>query len=109
MLMDISADQHATAEDAFAAMPLLVWATGPSQDVLNYSQGEVIVHVMGLGDQAFVVSSGEVVIMQNGRPVDLIEAGEYFDESIWLGAEAIALSDCRLVPVVEPQMERLAQ
>ena len=81
------------------------WAstTGTTRPASTYEQGETIMQMMGLENRAFIVTSGEVVIMQSGRPVDLIEAGEYFDESIWLGAEAVALTACVLHPVHESQ------
>ncbi|MEM7131555.1 MAG: cyclic nucleotide-binding domain-containing protein [Chloroflexota bacterium] len=81
----------------------------PAKNSTTYPKGETIIPLMGLGQRAFIVASGEVVILQNGRPVDLVEAGEYFDESIWLGAEAVALTECTIVPVSEPQPQLLQQ
>lgn len=85
-----------------ALRPFSTTKTQPTQTV-RYSQGQTVAHIMGLSHRAYVVTSGEVAIYVNGRPVDLIEAGEYFDESIWLGGEAIALTDCTLRFVTEVQ------
>ena len=48
--------------------------------------------------RAYVVASGEVLILRDGRPVDLVEAGELLDPRIWRDATAIARTDCTLAP-----------
>lgn len=70
---------------------------------LTYVEGETIIPVMGLGNRAYTVARGELAVYVNGQPVDLIEAGEYFDESIWLGGEVVALTECVLQPVNQPR------
>lgn len=71
---------------------------------VSYTAGQTVAHIMGLGQRAYIVTSGEIAIYVNGRPVDLVEAGEYFDESIWLGGEAVALTDCslRIIQEIQP-------
>jgi len=52
-----------------------------------------------LRHQPYTVLAGEVVILRQGRPVDLIEPGEWLDG--WIGADAIAVAwrDTVLAPV----------
>lgn len=45
---------------------------------------------------AFHLIKGEIVIFSNGRPVDLVEAGEYVDTRMWADATAVAQTDCTL-------------
>lgn len=73
-------------------------------DSIAYAQGETIIAMMGLSNSAYVVDSGELAIYVNGLPVDIIEAGEYFDESICCGGQAVALTDCTLRPVNQPSV-----
>ena len=47
---------------------------------------------------AYFVAAGEVIILRDGRPVDLVEAGELLDPNIWRNATAIAHTDCTLAP-----------
>lgn len=44
----------------------------------------------------FHLIRGEIVIFSNGRPVDLVEAGEYVDTRMWVDATAVAQTDCTL-------------
>ena len=46
----------------------------------------------------YVVANGEVMILRDGRLVDIVEAGELLDARIWRGATAIAYTDCTLAP-----------
>lgn len=71
---------------------------------VSYPAGQTVAHIMGLGQRAYIVTSGEIAIYVNGRPVDLVEAGEYFDESFWLGGEAVALTECtlRIIQEIQP-------
>jgi hypothetical protein len=45
------------------------------------------------GPRAYLVTSGEVLIVRHGQPVDLLEAGDLLDLQIWPGATAMALAD----------------
>jgi len=47
---------------------------------------------------AYVVTRGEVMILRAGRIIDIVEAGELLDASIWRGATAVAYTDCTLAP-----------
>ncbi|MEZ4659735.1 MAG: hypothetical protein R2911_19440, partial [Caldilineaceae bacterium] len=44
----------------------------------------------------YQVLAGEVLIVRNGRTVDLVEAGEWLNAQIWPGATAMAWTDCIL-------------
>jgi len=44
----------------------------------------------------YTVAAGEVMILRDGRLVDLVEAGELLDPRIWQGATAVARTDCTL-------------
>ena len=46
--------------------------------------------------RAYIVESGEVLIICGGQPVDLIEAGELLDSRFWHDATAVAHTDCIL-------------
>ena len=48
------------------------------------------------GPTAYLVASGEVLIVRHGQPVDLLEAGDLLDLQIWPGATAMALADSTL-------------
>ncbi|MBV7332209.1 hypothetical protein KFU94_29045 [Chloroflexi bacterium TSY] len=58
--------------------------------------------------ETYIVTTGEIVITRNGRPVDLIEEGEYLDPGMWSGVEATALTNCEL-SVVTHSNERVGQ
>lgn len=47
--------------------------------------------------QSYLVISGEVAILRNGRPIDLVECGEILDLRLWPSTTAMALSACTLV------------
>lgn len=80
---------------------IAVQPVSPESEVVSYAKGQTILPMIGTGKRSIIVSAGEVIVLMNGRPVDLIEAGEYFDESIWFGAKAIAFSDCTLIMSTE--------
>lgn len=49
--------------------------------------------------------SGEILIMRDGKMVDLVQPGELLDAAIWSGATAIALTHSVLQPIDQnPQM-----
>lgn len=54
--------------------------------------------------QAYQVISGEVVILRSGQMVDLVQAGELLDASIWNGATAVAWTHC-VLQEVQPQLQ----
>ena len=49
-----------------------------------------------LEEWSYVVTSGEVLILRDERPIDLVEAGELLDLTLWPGTTAVALSSCTL-------------
>lgn len=65
----------------------------------TFRMGELIFDEKQSRSQASVVASGEVVIMRDGRPVDIVGPGERLDPDLWPHATAIAWTECRLVSV----------
>lgn len=59
-------------------------------------RGETIVLNQEPEAKAYEVTCGEVLIIHNGRIVDLVEAGEILDTAFWPGAMMIARIDCVL-------------
>ena len=59
---------------------------------IQFTKGQQLFHAAMLNTGAYLVTSGEVLIARNGRPVDLVEAGELLDIELWPGATAIALT-----------------
>lgn len=57
---------------------------------------------------AYIVTSGEVLMFRYGCPVDLLEAGELLDLRIWRDAMAVALKNCTLVRVATPAIGQLS-
>lgn len=47
--------------------------------------------------QNYRVTGGEVIILRNGWPIDLVECGEELDMMLRPNTTAMALSDCTLV------------
>lgn len=45
----------------------------------HFRRGEIIFAEEGLGRRPYQLLSGEIVILRQGRPVDLIEPGEWLD------------------------------
>ena len=58
--------------------------------------------------EAYLVTSGEVLISRNGHPIDLIEEGELLDLSLWPSATAVALSGCTLVTLSSLAQRKLS-
>lgn len=50
----------------------------------------------------YLVTSGEVLMLRNERPVDLLERGDLLDLQIWPNATAVALHDCTLELLATP-------
>ena len=59
---------------------------------IQFAKGEQLFHAAMRNTGTYVVTSGEVLIVRNNRPVDLVEAGELLDSELWPGATAIALT-----------------
>ena len=69
---------------------------------LYIAAGQPIFSGHEVEEQPYLVTSGEVLILRNGRPVDLIEEGELLDLTLWPGTMAMALSSCVLVALRTP-------
>ncbi|MEZ4706425.1 MAG: hypothetical protein R3A44_04425 [Caldilineaceae bacterium] len=67
-----------------------------------FALGGQILFQEGDTDSAYRVLKGEVLILRQGRVVDLVETGELLDAHIWPGATAVAWTDCTL-EAVRPQ------
>ncbi|MEZ4618728.1 MAG: hypothetical protein R2867_24885 [Caldilineaceae bacterium] len=63
--------------------------------------GQPILHDRKKDNCQYLVTDGEVVILRNGRPIDLVECDEVLDMRLWPNATAMALSDCTLVAMVK--------
>lgn len=103
MLDSIPSTSYVAAIANFLSTAFPVSNETSSANSVACSQGETLIPVMGSGSRAYIVTSGELAIYVNGQLVDFIDAGEYFDESIWPGGKAIAFTDCVLHPVSHPQ------
>ena len=75
-------------------------------DALPYSAGDRIFTKGDPGDSMFVISSGEVNIVADGKVVDHLTAGEVFGEMSLIdrvarSADAVAHTDCVLIKINE--------
>ena len=83
-------------------------------DARPYRAGDAIFKSGDRGDNMYVVVEGEVRISDNGRELDRLGPGGVFGEIALIdsgprSADAIALSDCRLVPIDENRFRFLVQ
>ena len=62
----------------------------------HVAQGERIFSRTSPVWRAYTVTAGEVLIVRDGLPVDLVGAGELLDPRFWPGATALAHTDCTL-------------
>ncbi|MEZ4684272.1 MAG: hypothetical protein R2932_59680 [Caldilineaceae bacterium] len=83
---------------AFASLPFPVRPTTVARHI---AKGQPIRHECEEGNRQYLVTDGEVVILRNGRPLDLVECDEVLDMRLWPNATAMALSDCTLVAMVK--------
>lgn len=61
------------------------------------ARGHVLFDSGASAPGAFCLVEGEIVIMRRGLAIDLVEAGEYVDVSMWSGnTTAVARTDCTL-------------
>ncbi len=66
---------------------------------LRLQKGEQLFTESALGEQRYLMTSGELLILRNGRPVDLVEAGELLEHALWPDTTAVALTACAFEPV----------
>lgn len=74
------------------------------QPTMRFARGETLfslgdAHGLEVDTQDYFLTEGELLIVQDGRPVDLIEAGEWFAPALWDGAQAVAHTDCTVSAV----------
>ena len=63
----------------------------------TFRKGQIVFDAKRSQLQPCLVASGEVVIVRDGSAVEIVEAGECLDPSLWTRATAIAWTDCRLI------------
>jgi hypothetical protein len=61
--------------------------------------GAYIFSADDLGKQQYLLVDGEVVVLREGKIVDLVESGEILDPALWPGADAIAWHTSFLQPL----------
>ena len=66
---------------------------------LYIAAGEPIVSRYDLCNQAYLITSGEVIILRDGQPVDLLEEDELLDLAFLPETVAIAHRSCTLIPM----------
>jgi serine phosphatase RsbU (regulator of sigma subunit) len=79
-----------------------------------YAAGETIFEAGGPGNRMFVILAGEISIEVEGRRIDRLQAGTIVGEMALIddgarSASAVALQDCRLLPVDRALFGRLIQ
>lgn len=77
-----------------------------AQDATKYPAGSTIFKKGDAGDTMFVVASGEVDIMADGKVVDTLSEGDLFGEMSLIdkqkrSADAVAKTDCALICIDE--------
>lgn len=63
-----------------------------ADEVLYYRPDQIVREVDAESDHAFMVLHGELIILHNGVPVDLLEPGDLLDSLCWPGAAIITRS-----------------
>ena len=69
------------------------YAQNEPQRVIPAIGGQILFHQNDT-DAAYLILSGEVIIIRNGQVIDLVEEGELLDPQMWQGATAIAWTQC---------------
>ncbi len=85
-----------------------------AKDVRSFTAGEKIFSKGDHADAMFVVIEGAVDIVYNGHLIDTIESGDVLGEMGLIeksdrSADALARSDCKLVPINEQYFTYLVQ
>lgn len=75
--------------------PFFAVPTAPTRSAneIHFTKGEPLFQALQPNGRAYLVTQGEVLIVRDGRPIDLVEAGESLDATLWPNAIAIALTD----------------
>ncbi len=87
-------EQIERLREAFAPF---IPVTSPVVPKLYVAAGQPIFSGHEIEEQTYLVTSGEIVILRDGQPVDLLEEDELLDLRLWPGTTAMALSGCTLV------------
>jgi hypothetical protein len=66
---------------------------------LRLHKGQQLFTEPALDEQSYLMISGELLILRDGRPVDLVEAGDLLERALWPGTTAIALTACTFEPL----------
>lgn len=85
-----------------------------TNDARPYRAGEAIFRAGDHGDNMYVVVEGEVRISANGKELEVLGSGGVFGEMALIdnmprSADAVAATDCRVVPVDERRFKFLVQ
>jgi CRP/FNR family transcriptional regulator, cyclic AMP receptor protein len=85
-----------------------------ADDTRPYKAGEAIFRAGDPGDNMYVVVEGEVRISANGRELEVLGSGGVFGEMALIdnmprSADAVAATNCRVVPVDEKRFKFLVQ
>ena len=85
-----------------------------STEARPYRAGEAIFRVGDVGDNMYVVVEGKVSIAANGKELELLGPGGVFGEIALIdngprSADALAVTDCRVVPIDESWFKFLVQ
>lgn len=85
-----------------------------SEDAKPYRAGQAVFRAGEAGDNMYVVVQGEVRIAANDRELEVLGPGGVFGEIALIdngprSADAIAVTDCRVVPIDETRFKFLVQ
>jgi len=85
-----------------------------SADARPYPAGATIFSVGDIGDYMYVIVEGTVRISLEGHVLEVLGPGGVFGEIALIdngprSADAVAVTDCRLVPIDEPWFKFLVQ
>ena len=81
-----------------------LWSRAAEGKAERFAAGETIFSQGESGDRMYIVRSGSVELLMNGRPVDIVEANGIFGEMALVdggvrSATARATTDCELAPI----------
>ncbi len=85
-----------------------------TNDARAYRPDDVIFRAGDKGDNMYVIVEGEVRISANGKELEVLGAGGVFGELALIdngprSADAVAVTDCRVVPIDESWFKFLVQ
>ena len=82
--------------------------------IVKVKRGKVIMSEGEIDDTFYILLSGEVKVVKNGRKIALIEVGKCFGEMAYIGhqprvANVLAATDCILLKVSAPLLENATE